>query len=178
MSLSEFVELDVYIKEFHLLGTFTDLGFRNGYIGMPKHIYEEIAGDRDLAMEIDVHGGVTWCGEKKNTGREGYIYVGFDCAHYQDAPDIETFKEYFPYDEYLPFVLNTGGKVRDLEYVREQIINTAEGFFRRIDRTFRRYCNELGKRDLYISWVLDRLPEDLEEEHKLFMRLYNIEGDE
>lgn len=51
-----------------------NLGFRCGYVGIPLN--------RKKIDHFGVHGGITF----DERGNE-YYWIGFDCAHWNDAPD-------------------------------------------------------------------------------------------
>jgi len=78
---------------YEYLITFTRHGNRCGYVAVP-------AGNRDYGNDIDCHGGVTF--EGKDHGAKDLLpipcddlWIGFDCAHYNDKHDFETAKKYF-----------------------------------------------------------------------------------
>jgi hypothetical protein len=61
------------------------MGFRCGYVGvLPGHPLYEV-GDDIVAFDLEVHGGVTYCGHHKLFETSGEWWFGFDCAHYGDA---------------------------------------------------------------------------------------------
>ena len=171
------VEIDDMMGDIHLLGLFTRLGHRTGYVGVPEDLYNSIVKGRDLSLEIDVHGGITFEGPIPREGLPGYMYVGFDCAHYNDGKDLEAFKEYFP-DRYsaleeLVFTIGNMGTIRDINFVKEQIINTAEGLFLRENRGIRDYCRTSDNYGLYFKWLKNDSLDNLSDEEKLIVRLNN-----
>ena len=60
------------------------MGHRCGYVGAPpgNRLYKVEDDDLDL----EVHGGVTYCGHHKLFETSGEWWFGFACAHYGDAP--------------------------------------------------------------------------------------------
>lgn len=85
------------------------LGFRCGYVQIPsghpwfkKHYHN---------IDVDVHGGLTF-----SDWLDGNYWIGFDCAHYNDAqdPDLPT--------EYESEHFFKSGVIRSQKYVREQCI--------------------------------------------------------
>ena len=95
-----------------------DMGFRCGYVRVPKgHPWF----DKDYNdINADVHGGLTFAAMDmpcdKGGPDDGY-WVGFDCGHFDDAPDpalpiLKARKDFA-----LAWV---GGVVRSQAYVEEQ----------------------------------------------------------
>jgi len=88
------------------------MGYRCGYVLIPpghpwfEQYYENI--------DADVHGGLTY-----SDGNENGWVVGFDCAHYNDAPDLN-----------LPNILHPitlgPGVVRSQDYVRRECQSLCE----------------------------------------------------
>lgn len=52
-----------------------------------------------------VHGGVTFCGNKEYLENQYMRAVGFDCGHFNDAPDIESVEKYLGKDNALTGIL-------------------------------------------------------------------------
>jgi hypothetical protein len=91
------------------------MGFRCGYVRIPaahpwfEKPYEDI--------DADVHGGLTFAEHGKaceTHGAKDEWWIGFDCAHYNDAPDV-SLSAYAR--EELPW---TDGIVRDNAYVQAE----------------------------------------------------------
>ena len=103
---------------------FMPMGYRCGYVGLPKGI----AVDTE---SIRCHGGITYTSghlyHQEDTDR---LWIGFDCGHYFDGFDIEKIKEYFSEDAEAMKVLlcmrryyesvNQEYGFRTLEYCEEQ----------------------------------------------------------
>ena len=88
-------------------------GHRCGYVRMPaEHPYHGLGYDE---MSICVHGGVTYS-EEHDDG----MWIGFDCAHYEDAPDPKFVNEDFK------MVFYKGGVVRTLEFCVEECESIAK----------------------------------------------------
>ena len=73
---------------------FMPMGFRNGYVGLPKgHKYYGVNYDE---IPISCHLGLTYSDyslsmqDDKNT-----YWIGFDCGHCCDGYDLEKLDEYF-----------------------------------------------------------------------------------
>jgi hypothetical protein len=103
------------------------MGYRCGYVrvppGHPWHgkDYSDV-GTADGGY-IEVHGGLTFAAPDTDCGKGGADnawWVGFDCAHYGDAPDPDL-----PGSEtMLKFGLDHG-TVKTTEYVSEECRNLA-----------------------------------------------------
>lgn len=74
------------------------LGFRCGYVGLPKgHKFYEVDY---MEMDIDCHYGLTYS-EKYLYGQEdeNTWWVGFDCGHSGDGYDFEAIRKYYSDNE-------------------------------------------------------------------------------
>lgn len=117
-----------------------DIGFRTGYIRVPKgHPWFHKSYDD---IDCDVHGGLTY----SDKGPPGKIpkfsygwWVGFDCGHAYDCADktiytdkaaLKFFEDY-EYEHDKPFMLfdQRFGTVRTTEYVEAQCISLCEQAF-------------------------------------------------
>lgn len=83
------------------------MGHRCGYVQLPPGHKLENVDYNDF--DVSVHGGVTYGVYLA----EGAIF-GFDCGHYQDAPDLNLMDERYK-ETYLQFPEHVG-VVRSLEY--------------------------------------------------------------
>lgn len=85
-------------KGFPCVVLFMPMGYRCGYVGIPKNnkYYKKKYDD----IQVDCHGGLTYS-EGKLFGQEDkdVWWIGFDCGHFIDGFDSETF--YSHYDEDL-----------------------------------------------------------------------------
>lgn len=67
------------------------MGFRVGYVRVPRrHPWWQVPYS-ELNDEVDVHGGLTYCekGPAKHVPDFSYQWwIGFDCGHAWDAPDL------------------------------------------------------------------------------------------
>lgn len=107
------------------------MGYRCGYVKVVEG-HPWYGGGYDI--DADVHGGVTFtehdvpCGKGEDSG----YWVGFDCAHYLDAPDPELT------EAPIPSVLQHG-QIRTQEYVRNECIslcNSAALAYKQSQSTF------------------------------------------
>ena len=77
--------------------TFGDIGYRCGYVGVPKG--SKLYGKNCEKLDFDVHGGLTYSGGGKNSDypiKSDLWWLGFDCAHGGDRADNERVMELFP----------------------------------------------------------------------------------
>lgn len=119
-------------KSYEYLITFADMGHRCGYVAISPNLPDY--KDESDYPDYDVHGGITFF-DKAHLAESilGHScedkWLGFDCGHYNDLPDIECMKSYFnPISEYsLEYaisrhtnLLHANSEVRSKEYVEEQ----------------------------------------------------------
>lgn len=92
---------------FDCYSVFMPLEYRCGYVAIPKThpLYGE---ELDKLGYLICHGGVTFSGIGDNLlwwkGEPDEWLIGFDCMHFTDGVDIESFKKYYP-NEKTPFIL-------------------------------------------------------------------------
>ena len=119
------VEKRFEYKGFPCVVLFTELGFRNGYVGVPKgHRYY---GAKYDCIPVSCHGGLTYSYDHLHHQTDvGVWWIGFDCGHFFDGFDLEKLEEYFPNNienqvlfDYHRVMTETYG-FRTLEYVEEQ----------------------------------------------------------
>ena len=119
MSNIYFMEHQEIYKGYHIVCMFVT-AHRCGYIGLPKgHKY---AGKDYDAIDVSVHGGLTYSEHAPSFRLGGFeYYLGFDCGHWQDAPDIETMKRHGADEKYLScWSAFPGDVVRTQQYVIEE----------------------------------------------------------
>ena len=115
-------------KGFPCVVLFQSLGFRTGYVGLPKgHKYY---GKHYDLISVDCHCGLTY-GDYGLFGQDDKdtYWIGFDCGHYCDKNDYDKAIEYFSDNKSvlesllrlreLNRIYDTGGEIRTLEYVKE-----------------------------------------------------------
>lgn len=120
--------------EFNCKIIFTQLGYRCGYVGVPKG-HPMFGRDYNKCIEdIDCHGGLTYSGFRDDNSKE-YWYFGFDCAHADDGVDIESLKKYgFDISPFLSMFLpivelwepNESSQFKTKEFCEEQCNSIAE----------------------------------------------------
>lgn len=126
-SVVEFVEEYRGLK---YVSKFQSLGFRCGYVVIPDDILDRVKADAEPDYEcipIDAHGGITFFGvifiNKDELDCEWVI--GFDCGHYGDLQDRESWKEYFPeeyarIEKHLNHPHRREETVKTQEFIREE----------------------------------------------------------
>ena len=115
-------------KEFNHNGlkcvvTFSNMGHRCGYVGVPKwhplygkdymdylDIKKEDIEGKEVSIEayFTCHGGITYSGGGENSTypiESNLWWFGFDCAHYGDGKDLDLAIEVFP--EYAEQIART-----------------------------------------------------------------------
>lgn len=173
MSREKVKEFEFKTDDYHLVSYFTSMGHRVGYLGMPKKKFKRVLKPDG----IHVHGGPTYEGPLEGSDLE---YIGFDCAHYQDAVDEETMKKLFPeiYDQYLNIGMFNyrSGTVKDLDFVVREIFcmlkqvqshTVPEGY-----EPLLTYCKQAGSWDFYYRWIVRG---SLSDDEVLFLKLNNLD---
>ena len=102
-----------------------NMGFRCGYVRVPEgHPLHGVSYDDGPDDVISVHGGLTFsepdmdCGN----GKDGGWWFGFDCGHFNDAPDPGLAHPHMPDD----IIDSWYGVVRTQEYVEAECRSLAE----------------------------------------------------
>jgi hypothetical protein len=99
------------------------MGYRCGYVRLPKGHPWHSKDYCDVDREVNVHGGLTF-GEADTPcdgeGKDDAWWIGFDCAHSRDLPD-----DTLPYDKRLPWDSfdksnKTKATVKDQAYVETE----------------------------------------------------------
>lgn len=129
MSISPIVEERFEHKGFLCVVLFQSMGFRTGYVGIPKG--HKCYGQHYDRIDVSCHCGLTYSSTSLiNQNDEDIWWIGFDCGHCCDANDYAKAKEYFADNqpvmesllrlEELNNIYDTGGEIRTFEYVKEQ----------------------------------------------------------
>lgn len=98
----------------------TTMGHRCGYVGFTKEQNPDIYKADYEGICVDCHGGLTYSGEKP-LGTDDKWWIGFDCAHYGDAPDYDTAKMLFSKDKEILdqlCIFETFGPLSDYDTIR------------------------------------------------------------
>lgn len=111
---------------------FQPLGYRCGYIGLPeKNKFYGIDYDK---IDIDCHGGLTYSSNHLHEQSDTNTWwIGFDCAHCNDAVDYTSLRKYYT-DDRSKSMFNRwealdqkypvpDSHVRELAYVIKECIN-------------------------------------------------------
>lgn len=93
-----YIESEFTYKNFRCVVVFNCLGgHRCGYVEVP---FNHPISDKDCyeLSDIDVHGGITFTKYEHATYplESKYGWIGFDCGHWDDSPDIESWIKYCP----------------------------------------------------------------------------------
>lgn len=103
------------------------MGYRCGYVRIPPgHPWHGKDYD-DVIPYPDVHGGLTFAQPDTDCGKGGddnAWWLGFDCAHYMDAPD--PLLPGFERSGYHEHLLSSHGTVRTTSYVAGECRRLAE----------------------------------------------------
>jgi hypothetical protein len=115
-------------KGFQCVVLFMPLGFRNGYVGLPKG--NEYYGKDYNDIPVDCHCGLTYADNRLfGQDDENTWWIGFDCGHCCDGVDLDKLHEYYKYNEEVMKtaefmrgyheLCNEENDFRTLEYVKE-----------------------------------------------------------
>ena len=112
-------------KGFPCVVMFNPLGFRTGYVGLPKgHKYY---GKHYESIDIVCHGGLTY-GRDSLYGQDDsdIWWIGFDCGHWGDGYDTESLEKYYGntfvdrvMDDYRK-LMNEEFEFRTVDYVKAE----------------------------------------------------------
>lgn len=116
-------EMRIEYKGYPCVVLFTPMGHRCGYVGLPET--HPCYGKHYSEVDIKCHGGLTYSREHLyNFKDEGVWWLGFDCAHFMDNPDIDTLCKRFPEHPELvearKRLVIPGNVVRKIDYVMGQ----------------------------------------------------------
>lgn len=99
------IESSFHYKDFQCCVIFHPLGHRCGYVKVPfwHPVYEKNYDE----IDIKCHGGITYTDHSLlgKTHTSGW-WIGFDCAHFGDIPDVQSAVKYFEGDEKQRNTLN------------------------------------------------------------------------
>jgi hypothetical protein len=127
------IEKEFSYKGFDCVIMGTTMGHRCGYIAVSEPSEQMLEDAYDL--DFDVHGGITYGGSSKDypiISTEERFWLGFDCAHYNDAKDMNLLKELASPESYkhvleveLQYPISDQ-VVRTMDYVEEQLKSLAD----------------------------------------------------
>lgn len=128
-------------KGFPCVCLFQSMGFRTGYVGLPKG--NKYYGEDYGAIPVSCHCGLTY-GDYTLFGQDDKDtwWIGFDCGHCCDGFDIEKLHEYYKDNEEVMKVAehmhdyyaicNAENEFRTLEYVKENCMQIVEQLLEQI----------------------------------------------
>ena len=131
------VEEEFEYEDYKCVVILQRLGHRCGYVGIPPgHPAFGLDYRADLLANIWVHGSLTYSNEGDGYPIDGnYWWLGFDCAHYRDRPDMEAVFDSFELSEneiaVLAVLRELGGwafpegEVRTKKYVEKECMGLA-----------------------------------------------------
>jgi len=172
-------EKDEIIGRYHFLAIFKEDGHRNGYLGVPEAEFNNLVSSGFNIDLIPVHGGITYNGGTLSLmGKPGFNYLGFDCSHYNDRPDIQSVVQYgFDITSAKmreSFLEDDAGTIRTLDYVEDNIWSILTAI-RDPEEIIAAYCTEKHNFRLYNSWLIGELKEeDAPHDLILYIKLNNI----
>lgn len=121
-------------KGFPCVILFMPMGYRCGYVGLPKE--NKYYGKSYDDIPVDCHCGLTYASRKLHTKNDtDKWWIGFDCGHCCDGYDVSKIKELYADDESVMeqaermadyFEICNENPVRTLEYCEEQCKNIVE----------------------------------------------------
>lgn len=84
-------------KGYEYLVVLTNYGHRCGYVAIPEgHPLHACEGyDDERISELDMHGGCTFYQKQMTDEVCSDKWIGFDCAHFQDKPDLPALKKHY-----------------------------------------------------------------------------------
>lgn len=106
-----------------------DLGFRCGYVGLPKG--HKLYRTESEKLELNVHGGLTYSGggiDSDYPVESDLWWLGFDCGHCCDGIDEQLVRQLAPpqFIESRLYHIDHTLQVRTKEYVESELRNMVE----------------------------------------------------
>lgn len=97
------------------------LGYRCGYVGIPNKTY-----DIDFEEVIDCHGGITYGPSDHLHLQEDddILWIGFDCAHWEDGYDVDAAIKYFGPDHAVAYIRS--GTICTLDYCQGECMKIVD----------------------------------------------------
>lgn len=83
---------DIY-NNYKYCVVFQPHGFRCGYVEIP--IWHKMYKQHYDFIPVKCHGGLTYSDSCFLDKKDNSWWIGFDCSHYDDLPDIESMKKYY-----------------------------------------------------------------------------------
>lgn len=98
-----------------------EMGFRCGYVGVPKD--HPLYGTDYNDLPYECHGGLTFSGDHASNQNNDCWWLGFDCYHHNDLA--------IPKNPH--YRINTGGIHRTLDFCEENCEDLAEQIVSQLD---------------------------------------------
>lgn len=115
-------------KGFPCVVLFMPMGYRCGYVGLPKE--NKYYGKSYDDIPVDCHCGLTYASDRLHEQKDISIWwIGFDCGHCCDGYDVQKIKELYLDDENIMkqvermsdyFKIFSENPVCTLEYCEEE----------------------------------------------------------
>lgn len=116
-------------KGFPCVVLFMPMGYRCGYVGIPKE--SKFYGKSYDDIPVDCHCGLTYANKRLHLQNDTSTWwIGFDCRHACDGYDVQKIKELYSDDENIMKqaermsdyfkICNEENPIRTLEYCEEQ----------------------------------------------------------
>ena len=144
-------------KGYRCVVLFQSMGFRTAYVALPKD--SQFYGVDCDEIPVECHGGLTYAdfdlysqGDIKDVW-----WIGFDCWHYFDKRDIETYKKYYeetPYMNASLIELTDEGEVRTIDFCVKECANIVRQIINLESAKFEKFIENKNK-------IIDELEEDL-----------------
>jgi hypothetical protein len=146
------VESDFTYEGLRCVVLFQMLGYRCGYVGVPK-VHELYGKDYDDVydkLEDGVHGGLTYAGggeESEYPVESNLWWLGFDCAHYGDGKDLDLAKEYFKEDEKIVKQLEMTAQIESMYPIYEPVrsLQYVENECKSLVNQINKSCGKVGE---------------------------------
>lgn len=121
MTYEKIVEKAFTYKGYQCYIVFLPSGWRCGYVGIPpvktkNHEFIEYGA-------LQCHGGITYNEDIcpiPGVSASGFWWIGFDCAHYMDGTDLNSYLKHYKILEPGHF-LPMQGKIRTTEYCEKEL---------------------------------------------------------
>lgn len=116
-------------KGYRCVVLFQPMGFRTAYVALPKD--SQFYGVNYDEIPVECHGGLTYADFDLYSQKDmqDVWWIGFDCGHYFDKRDIETYKKYYeetPYINARLIELTDEGEVKTLNFCMKECVDIVD----------------------------------------------------
>ena len=118
MTYEKIVEKAFTYKGYQCYVVFLPTGWRCGYVGIPETKKKNI--DYDY---LSCHGGITYNESTcpiPGVSAPDFWWIGFDCAHYMDGTDLNSYLKHYKILEPGHF-LPMQGEIRRVDFVENEL---------------------------------------------------------